>query len=391
MKFSRTSIAVLAITLIMSVTSCQNNEYPDLGDGLYGEIVTNKGTIVVKLTPEKTPVTVANFVALAEGNHPMITDSLKGKPFYNGILFHRVMNDFMIQAGDLTATGSGSPGYRFGDEFDESLKHDRPGILSMANPGPNSNGSQFFITEVPTPWLDNKHSVFGEVVVGLEIQDSISNVEVGPGNRPVSDVVIEQLNIIRQGFDARNFDAVQVWEKELPLLEEKRKKKEEEAQKLHEEQRKATEEKATNAAAEILPSFNEYKAKTTASSTGLLTYTITKGNGAQPTQGQSVTVYYEGYFTDGKLFDSNVREVEERYGKLNPQKEERGMYNPMPMAISPEAQIISGFKEGVASMSVGDKAFFYIPAHLAYGETGRGTIQPNTDLIFIIELIEITQ
>jgi peptidyl-prolyl cis-trans isomerase A (cyclophilin A) len=384
------TMKVIVIILFISLSSC-NEKYPDLGDGLYAEFVTNKGTMVAKLTFEKTPVTVANFVALAEGNHPMADSTFKGKKFYNGLIFHRVIDKFMIQGGDPTGTGSGSPGYKFGDEFDETLKHDKPGILSMANSGPATNGSQFFITETPRPNLDNRHSVFGELVLGLEIQDTISNVKTAARNKPVEDVIIEELNIIRQGFAARKFDAVKVWETELPKLEERKKQREEEARKKAEEAQKIKVEKTEAASAEILPIITDYKSKAKTLASGLMIHYIIKGNGVKPNQGQSVKINYEGYFTDGRLFDSNRKELEEKYGMYNPRKEEGGYYGPMPMKISPDALMIAGFKEGAAAMRVGDKAYLYIPSHLAYGENGRGQIQPDTDLIFIIEMIEIVK
>ena len=171
--------------LLISATACKQ-KYPDLGEGLFAEFVTSKDTMVVKLFYNKAPLTVSSFVGLSEGTHPMLVDSLKGKPYYNGTVFHRVINNFMIQGGDPSATGSGSPGFKFGDEFDNSLAHDKAGILSMANSGPATNGSQFFITDAPTPHLNNKHTVFGEVVKGLDIVDAISNVDVSPGsNKPL--------------------------------------------------------------------------------------------------------------------------------------------------------------------------------------------------------------
>ena len=381
---------MLSLILFLSLSSC-NDKYPDLGDGLFAEFVTNKGTMVAKLTFKKTPVTVANFVALAEGVHPMVDSIYEGKKFYNGIIFHRVIDKFMIQGGDPTGTGSGSPGYKFGDEFDDTLKHDKLGILSMANSGPATNGSQFFITETPRPNLDNKHTVFGQLVLGLDIQDSISNIKVGPRNRPIEDIVIEELNIIRQGFDARNFNAVKVWETELPKLEERKKQREEEARKKAEEEQKIKAEKVETASAEILPILTDYKSKASTLASGLMMHYITKDNGVKPKQGQSVNIHYEGYFTDGRLFDSSRKELEEKYGIYNPRKDEGGYYKPMTMKISPDVSMIAGFKEGTAAMRVGDKAYLYIPSHLAYGENGRGQIQPNTDLIFIIEMIEIVK
>ncbi|MDG1778956.1 MAG: peptidylprolyl isomerase [Flavobacteriaceae bacterium] len=386
MKLTKSITTFFGILLLLSNSSCQN-KYPELGNGLFAEFATTKDTMVVQLFYKKVPLTVANFVGLAEGTHPQLADSLKGKPYYNGTIFHRVIDQFMIQGGDPTATGMGDPGYKFGDEFDETLKHDKPGILSMANSGPATNGSQFFITEVPTPHLDNRHAVFGQVVKGLEVQDSISNVAVAPGsNKPLEDVEILAVNIIRQGFGAKGFDAAKTWEKELPLLEEKRLKKIEEAKKEAERQKKIAEEKIEAAAADILPVLEDYKSKATATDSGLLTYTITEGNGEKPALGSVVKLYYEGYFADGKLFSTNVKGIDVKCGTYNEQKEQRGMYNQMPMKFSADAQMIPGFKEGVLAMTKGQKSFFYLPSHLAYGENGRGPIKPNSDLVFIVEL-----
>jgi len=388
MKLINKTLQIIALALLMSTSSCQD-KYSDLEDGLYAEFVTNKGTMVAKLEFEKTPVTVANFVALAEGNHPMVKEEFKGKKYYNGITFHRVMDKFMIQGGDPTATGTGDPGYKFGDEFYQDLIHDKPGILSMANSGPGTNGSQFFITEVPYPSLDYRHAVFGELVIGLDVQDSISNVKVDEKNKPLEDVVITELNIIRKGFEAKNFNAPKVFTEELPKIAQRQQKLQEEAQKKAEEERMAREESNLLAAKEIKPTLDNYLSKVETLPSGLQVYYITTTSGEKPIAGASVKVNYEGYFTDGRLFDSNLQEVEERHGMLNQMKIERQIYQPMPMQLSPEAQIIAGFKEAAALLKVGEKAFFYIPSHLAYGERGRGSIQPNTDLIFILEMVEI--
>jgi len=390
MKFLKVPITFFMVALIMSATSCNNSKYQDLEDGLYAEIITNKGVMVAKLFYNKTPVTVANFVALAEGNHPFLADSLKGKKFYNGLIFHRVMDKFMIQGGDPTGTGSGGPGFKFEDEFHPDLKHDKPGILSMANGGPNTNGSQFFITEVPYPSLNNRHTVFGELVKGIEIQDSISNVETSkPSNKPIDDVVIEEINIIRIGHEAKNFDAPKIFKEELPKVKEKQEKLREEARLKAEAENKEREAKNVAAGKEIKPLLDDYMSKSKASASGLKTYYITRGNGLKPKQGDKVKVNYEGYFTDGRLFDSNIREIEEKHGMLNPMKVERQMYNPIPMQISPDARMIAGFKEGVSKLKVGDKAFFYLPNHLAYGDRANGPIPAKSDLIFIIEMVEI--
>ncbi len=391
MKFLKIPMKLFLLALLMSATSC-NNQYPDLEDGLYAEFVTNKGTMVAKLTYDKTPVTVANFVALAEGNHPMVSDSLKGKKYYNGITFHRVMDKFMIQGGDPTGTGSGDPGYKFEDEFHPDLKHDKPGILSMANSGPATNGSQFFITETPRPNLNNRHAVFGELVKGLEIQDTISNVEVSkPSNKPVENVVIQELNIIRKGLSAKSFDAPKTFTEELPKIKEKQEKIREEQRIKAEEEKKAKEAKNAEAALTVKPILDGYLSKSTASASGLKTHMIVQGSGEKPRQGAKVKVNYEGYFTDGRLLDSNRQEIEEKHGMLNDMKIQRDMYKPMPMQITPDARVVQGFKEGVAQLNVGGKGFFYLPYHLAWGERANGPIPAKSDIIFIVELVEIVK
>ena len=204
---------LLLLTLSMALTSCKSSKYTDLGDGLFADIKTSKGDIVVKLEYDKTPVTVASFVSLAEGKSPFVDEQYKGKKYFDGLIFHRVMKDFMIQGGDPTGTGSGNPGYKFKDEFNDSLVHDKKGILSMANGGPTTNGSQFFITHKPTPWLNGVHTVFGEVIRGLDVVDSIANVATAQApqkDKPEVDVVMNTVDIIRNGKAAKSFDAVQV-------------------------------------------------------------------------------------------------------------------------------------------------------------------------------------
>lgn len=390
MKLINKTLHLIALALLMSTSSCQD-KYPDLEDGLYAEFVTTKGIMVAKLEYEKTPVTVANFVALAEGNHPLVKEEYKGKKYFNGLKFHRVMDKFMIQGGDPTATGTGDPGYKFSDEFYPELIHDKPGILSMANSGPGTNGSQFFITEVPYPSLDYRHAVFGELVKGLDVQDSISNVKVDEKNKPIEDVVISEVNIIRKGFDAKNFNAPKVFTEELPKIAQRQQELQEEMRKKAEQEKMAQEESNLLAANEIKPTLDDYLSKAETLASGLKVYYITNGNGEKPVAGANVKVNYEGYYTDGRLFDSNLKDVEERHGMYNKIKEERQLYQPMPMQLSPEAQIFAGFKEAASLLKVGDKAYFYIPSHLAYGERGRGEIQPNTDLTFILELVEIVK
>jgi cyclophilin family peptidyl-prolyl cis-trans isomerase len=204
--------------LILGLTSCKE-DYPDLEDGLYAEFNTSKGTFLTELYYEQTPITVANFVSLAEGkSHSVLDSAYRGKKFYDGLIFHRVIKDFMIQTGDPKGDGSGNPGYRFPDEIIDSLSHDSKGTLSMANAGPGTNGSQFFVTLAPTPWLDGRHTVFGKVVQGQEVVDSIGLVETGDRDRPVQEVKIESVKIIRKGKDAKNFDAPKTFEDRLATL-----------------------------------------------------------------------------------------------------------------------------------------------------------------------------
>lgn len=375
---------LLLLSTVVVFASC-NKQYNDLGDGLFAEFDTNMGTMVIKLSYEKTPITVANFVALAEGNHPDVDSIHLGKPFYNGLIFHRVMDNFMIQGGDPEGTGRGGPGYSFPDEFDPSLMHDKAGILSMANSGPATNGSQFFITETPTPHLNNKHTVFGEVVLGLEIQDSISNVQTGVADRPISDVIIKKINIIRNGSEANNFDAVNVWNLELTKLVEKNKLLEEEKRKNRLENQIKGKEKAVS----FLPTLERYKSKSKSSRSGLKTLYLEKGNGIKPKEGDNVLLYYELYDTEANLIDSNSKEIEESYGRYSSDKEVKGRYSPMPMTLSPDAQMITGFKEAVGMMRVGDKMFAFLPWSLGYGAQGGGIIKPKQDLIFIITMVSV--
>ncbi|MBA6154261.1 peptidylprolyl isomerase [Gelidibacter maritimus] len=387
MRLIKKAFGLLLLMLLVSATACKD-KYPDLEDGLYTEIITNKGTMVLRLEYQKAPVTVANFVSLAEGTNTLVDSAYIGKKFYNGLIFHRIIDEFMIQGGDPTGTGSGSPGYKFNNEVSQDLLHDKLGTLSMANSGPNTNGSQFFITEGPTPNLDGAYNVFGYLVMGEDVLHTLAGVETSkPGDKPVEDVVMEEVNIIRKGKDAKNFNAPVVFKDhfaEAEKAEKERVAKEEEAQRIRAE-------KSAAAAADMKPALETYEGKSKTLASGLKMFNITKGSGAKPRTGQTVKLNYEGYYTDGRLFDSNVKSVEEHYGMYNEQKDQAQMYNPMPMQISPDAQMIPGFKEAVNQMQVGDKSFFYLPSHLAYGERGNRVIPPNTDLIFIIEMVEIQE
>ena len=377
-------IILILSALTSSLMGC-NEKYNELEEGLYAEFDTNMGAMVVKLSYEKTPITVANFVALAEGNHPDVDSIFKNRPFYDGLIFHRVINNFMIQGGDPEGTGRGGPGYKFPDEFDTTLMHNKPGILSMANSGPGTNGSQFFITETPTPHLNNKHTVFGEVVLGLDIQDSISNVETGVADRPISDIIIKKLNIIRKGEQAKNFNAVNIWNIELSKLIDENNRKEKENERIRLENIAIGKQKATD----FLPTLKKYKSRSIKQANGLRVLYLNKGSGIEPKQGDTVKLYYELYDPNANLIDSNSREIEEQYGRFSSEKETRGRYNPMPMILSNDAPMIQGFKNAVEQMRVGDKIYVHIPYQLGYGEQGSGIIAPKQDLIFIISMVGV--
>ncbi len=366
---------LLLITVLagFSSASCQD-KYPNLEDGIYAEFVTNKGTMVAKLFYDKTPVTVANFVSLAEGTNTKVDTAFSKKRFYDGLTFHRVMDKFMIQGGDPTGTGAGSPGYKFGDEFVPELTHNKPGILSMANSGPKTNGSQFFITEVPTAHLNNKHTVFGELVEGLDVQDSISNVKVISGSKPEVDVVINKLNIIRKGSDAKNFDAPKEFENYFEQLEEA--KKEELA--ILEKNKEAfiTKNNSNN---------NEVKRL----ESGLVMIYTTRGPEKLLGPHQTVLIDYAGYLEDGSLFDTSMVDAAKNNGKYDEARDKKGGYKPFPMIYNQSARLVPGFREAMLNMNVGDEARIFIPSFLGYGERGAGgVIPPNSNLIFDLKIVD---
>ncbi|PHR96396.1 MAG: peptidylprolyl isomerase [Leeuwenhoekiella sp.] len=307
-------------------------------DGIYAKFHTPKGEILVKLEHEKTPGTVGNFVALAEGN---LENSAKkqGTPYYDGLKFHRVIPDFMIQGGCPQGTGTGNPGYQFDDEFDSSLKHDGPGVLSMANAGPGTNGSQFFITHTATPWLDGKHTVFGKVVEGQDIVDAIAQ-----GDK------MEQVEIIRVGEEAEKFNAVEAFRtfegaREKRIAEERAKKAE--------------------ALDKLSQGFKETKS-------GLRYQIIQEGNGKKAETGKMVSVHYKGQLADGTVFDSS-------YKRNQPLDFQVGV-----------GQVIAGWDEGIGLLRVGDKARFVIPSDLGYGSRGAGgVIPPDAILVFDVELMDV--
>ena len=365
-------IALLSAMFVFFSCNSQKKAYKDLGDGLFADIETTKGHIVVKLNYKEVPTTVANFVTLAEGKNNFVKVEYKGKPFYNGTIFHRVIDGFMIQGGDPTGTGMGDPGYRFEDEFVPSLKHSKKGILSMANSGPNTNGSQFFITQVPTPHLDGRHTVFGETVKGEEVIDAIAKAPRNGQDRPNEDIKIKNITIVANGKDAQKFDAVKVFDSYFKSVAEREKEKEE---------------RVKRASAKFLEDIKVQEPQAKVLPSGVKIFTINNGEGKQPKQTEFAMVNYAGYLRNGALFDSNIKEVEESYGKYQAMREQQNGYQPIPFPYTPSAQLIPGFKEALLTMKVGDKIRVFIPATLGYGEAGAGdVIPPNSDLIFDIEI-----
>lgn len=382
------ALTALVVLLVLVNISCQER-YPELEDGLYAEFVTTKGTMVAELFYDKVPVTVANFVALAEGNHPLVKEEYKNKRYYDGITFHRVMDKFMIQGGDPTASGSGDPGYKFPDEFHTELKHDKPGILSMANPGPNANGSQFFIMEAPWPSLDNRHAVFGQVVEGMAIHDSISNVKVinpaARNHKPVEDVVITKLNIIRKGSDAKSFNAPKIFEEDMPKIIERQAKKKE-------EEKKKAEELAEKAKADFLKKNEELTGRKIESPTGMAMIFTHEGDGIKPKPTDRVNIDCAGYFENGELFWTTIKAVAEKNGKYDERQDKAGQYAPFDRAYNKNAGLIAGFKEAMLQMKIGDKARVFIPYYLGYGEKGSPPVIPGkANLVFDVELVSIKE
>ena len=354
-------------------------------EGIFATIATNKGDIVLELEYKKAPVTVANFIALAEGKNTFVTqENLKEKPFFDGLKFHRVIKDFMIQGGDPSGNGSGGPGYAFKDEFTD-LKHDKPGILSMANSGPTTNGSQFFITHKATPWLDGKHTVFGHVTEGMSIVNAI-----------VQNDVVTKITIVRKGALAQKFDAPKVFadyfnnksedQKKQDLVNSENKAKQ---AAIEAEAKKAYTEKYGPVIAAKKAYFTATKATATTTPSGL-TYKITeKGTGVKPTNGTQFYFHYAGYFEDGTLFDSSYETVSKSYGKFDANRAAQNGYQAFPFEAGKKDGMIPGFIEGLENMAFGDKAVVFIPSNLAYGERGAGgVIPPNTTLVFELEMLE---
>ena len=365
---------LLLLVVIASLYSCKEDN-SNLPDGLYAKIETNKGDIIVKLDFEKAPITVANYVTLAEGKNDFITnDNLKNRPFFDGLKFHRVIKDFMIQTGDPLGTGSGDTGYKFKDEFTD-LNFDNAGVLAMANNGPTTNSSQFFITHVPTPWLQGKHTIFGHVV-----ENGMDNV-----NKIEQEDYIKKVTIIRNGEAAKKFNAVKIFNDYFSVESENQKKK----AAIDAENKKVYDEKYKNVREEKIAYFADLKSKSTRTPSGLQYIITKKGDGKKPANGTNVFIHYAGFLEDGELFDASIESVSKTFGKYDENRAMQNGYQPISFQAGKKDGMIPGFIEGLEHLSFGDKAVVFIPARLGYGAAGAGgVIPPNSNIIFEIELLE---
>lgn len=346
------SVSLLSCTPIYKKMNVDKETYEGLKDGLYANIQTTKGNLIVKFEDKKSPVTVANFVGLAEGKIDNKAKA-KGVPFYDGTIFHRVIKDFMIQGGDPQGTGMGDPGYKFEDEKND-LKHTGKGILSMANSGPNTNGSQFFITEVATPWLDGRHTIFGEVVKGTETIDAIAAVEKGAQDKPKTDIVLEKVSIFSKGDEYKGYDAAKTFNEGKGKIAANN---------------KAMAEKAE---ADAKKALEDLKAGMQVTESGLYYKITKKTEGKAAKAGDNVQVHYAGKLTNGTEFDSSFKRNE-----------------PLEFPVG-TGRVIKGWDEGILLLKEGETATLLIPPAMGYGERGAGgVIPPNAWLIFDVELVKV--
>jgi peptidyl-prolyl cis-trans isomerase A (cyclophilin A) len=346
------SVSLLSCTPIYKKMNVDKETYEGLKDGLYANLQTTQGNLIVKFEDKKSPVTVANFVGLAEGKIDNKAKA-KGVPFYDGTIFHRVIKDFMIQGGDPQGTGMGDPGYKFEDEKND-LKHTGKGILSMANSGPNTNGSQFFITEVATPWLDGRHTIFGEVVKGDDVIDKIANVEKGAQDKPKTDIVLEKVSIFSKGDEYKGYDAAKTFNEGKSKIAANN---------------KAMAEKAE---ADAKKAIEDLKAGMQVTESGLYYKITKKTEGKAPKAGDNISVHYAGKLTNGTEFDSSFKRGE-----------------PLEFPVG-TGRVIKGWDEGILLLKEGETATLLIPPAMAYGERGAGgVIPPNAWLIFDVELVKV--
>lgn len=338
--FKRGALLVFFTLTALSCTAAQNGGTPQ-EEGLYALFETSRGEILCRLFYKKTPLTVTNFTGLAEGKLKTSQGPAQGTPFYDGMKFHRVIADFMIQGGCPLGNGTGGPGYRFSDEFHPDLTHKGPGILSMANSGPNTNGSQFFITHKATPWLDGKHTVFGEVLRGMDVVNAVRQGDT-----------IQSITIIRVGREAQNFDNSQAAF----------------------DQRKAEVSSNAPAAAsqkeQMEAAIERQLPDATRTASGIYYVIQKEGSGAKPTANTQVSVHYTGRLTNNEVFDSSLSRGE-----------------PFSFVLG-AGNVIAGWEEMVADMRKGEKRFVILPPEMAYGNRGVGPIPPNSYLIFNMELVD---
>jgi peptidylprolyl isomerase len=338
-------------------------------DGLYAVMETSLGTIVCKLHYDKVPLTVANFVGLATGGiewkDPQTGEMVK-RPLYDGLKFHRVIKDFMIQGGCPLGNGRGGPGYTFTDEIHPDLRHDGPGVLSMANSGANTNGSQFFITHKATPWLDDKHSVFGKCVAGQDVVNAMAEVPMkgastptNPASIPTQDIILSKVTIVPTGDAAKAFDWAKVWADREAITQRVA---------------QAKEEQMMAGLEGVCESFGADMAKVQTTASGLRYIVTQEGTGETPAAGQTISAHYTGCLTNGEKFDSS---------------RDRG--SPFQTQIG-VGRVIKGWDEAFVAMKVGEKRVLIIPPDLGYGARGAGgAIPPNATLVFDVELLDIVQ
>ena len=356
-------ITLINCTPIYKKMNIDKDFYNGLQDGVYAKMETSKGELIIQFFDKEAPVTVANFVGLAQGTIENKAKA-KGVPYYDGIVFHRIIKNFMIQGGDPQGTGIGDPGYKFDDEKND-LQHKGKGILSMANSGPNTNGSQFFITEVATPWLDGRHTVFGEVVKGEDVIDAIAKVEKGAQDKPKIDVVLEKVSVFSKGDEYKDYDAAKLFNEGKGKIQENNKAI---LAKIEADKKKKEEEFAANQQKLV----DDLKAGMQATPSGLY-YKITKTtNGVDPKAGDEVSVHYAGKLVDGSEFDSSFK---------------RNQPIEIPIGVG---QVIKGWDEGILLLKEGEAATLLIPSELGYGARGAGgVIPPNAWLIFDVELVKV--
>jgi len=362
----RIQFLLLLASFAFSCTAAAKPKKPKLEPGMYAEIVTPKGSILLQLEYEKTPMTVANFVGLAEGKFKVFDTINFNKPYYNGLKFHRVIQDFMIQGGDPDGTGAGGPGYKFYDEIVPELRHSGPGILSMANAGPATNGSQFFITHKATPHLDGRHTVFGHVIQGQNVVDSIAQNDL-----------MTEVRIIRVGKKARKWNASKVFADGYAKIaaenaEKERKRLEQE--KIHADYiEKIKDMSQDEYAAFMYEEVKKVYPSAQKTPTGLVYILESKGKGELVQPGDRLSVHYRGTFrTSGEKFDASY---------------DRG--EPMQFSFK-QQRMIPGFEEGLEMLAKGGKIKIIIPYFQAYGPNGRpGAIPPYSDLVFDLEVVDI--